>query len=89
MVACNDNYTVDNTHSRVFLNVVAGRSYFIRVAGHDNQTGNYDLLVTKGFCSYTPKGDLNGDCKVDMLDLAIMTSNWLDCGLSDQSACWE
>ena len=79
-IACNDDYNVDNTHSRVFLNVVAGKTYFIRVAGFDYQVGNYDLLVTKGFCSYRPQGDINGDCVVDLLDFAIMASNWLDSG---------
>jgi hypothetical protein len=87
-IVCNDDYNVNHTGSRVFLNVVAGKSYLIRVAGFNGQVGNYDLLVTKGFCSYTPQGDLNGDCIVNSIDLAILTANWLDCGLSDQGDCW-
>ncbi|AQQ72464.1 hypothetical protein SMSP2_02849 [Limihaloglobus sulfuriphilus] len=31
-------------------------------------------------CDYSLMGDLNGDCRVDLLDLAKMASNWLiDC----------
>jgi hypothetical protein len=31
---------------------------------------------------------LNADCKVDMLDFALLMSEWLDCGLDDQDLCW-
>jgi len=33
-------------------------------------------------------GDLNGDCKVDFVDFAIMASHWLECYLQPPSACW-
>jgi hypothetical protein len=34
-----------------------------------------------------PQADLNGDCKVDMGDLAIMASQWLACGWSRADLC--
>ena len=34
-------------------------------------------------CKKAPVGDLNGDCRVDFSDFAIMASNWLvDCNIS-------
>ncbi|MCK4628041.1 MAG: hypothetical protein KAT56_03500 [Sedimentisphaerales bacterium] len=30
-------------------------------------------------CSEIPDGDYNEDCKVDLLDFAILSSSWLDC----------
>lgn len=38
-------------------------------------------------CLYPPRSDLNGDCKVNLLDLAIMAGEWLDCGLWPSSSC--
>lgn len=35
------------------------------------------------------EGDLHPDCKIDMLDFAILASRWLDCGLQPQSDCFE
>jgi hypothetical protein len=32
-------------------------------------------------------GDVNGDCKVDFNDQAIMLSQWLECNLEPQEAC--
>jgi hypothetical protein len=33
--------------------------------------------------------DLNGDCKVGLLDFAIFASEWLMCNLDPPEACWE
>jgi hypothetical protein len=35
-------------------------------------------LIDLPDCPDAPVGDLNGDCKVDLLDMAIMSSNWLE-----------
>lgn len=32
-------------------------------------------------CMEYPAGDLNQDCRVDILDLAILASHWLDCNI--------
>jgi hypothetical protein len=40
-------------------------------------------------CSSSVAGDLNGDCKVDFEDFAIMASNWMDCNLEPQEACGQ
>jgi len=36
-----------------------------------------------------PDSDLNGDCRVDLKDFALMASEWLTCGLDIQEACWQ
>ena len=42
-----------------------------------------------GGCINQPENDLNGDCKVDLQDFALLTSEWLDCGFADPNACWQ
>ena len=55
-------------------NVPEPNKFFIAIAG-----GGFHSLGLKG-CQYNLAGDLNGDCKVDMLDFAIMANSWLvDC----------
>jgi hypothetical protein len=39
-------------------------------------------------CENAPNGDVTGDCSVDIKDLKIMSDNWLECTLLDQSQCW-
>lgn len=80
-LACNDDYCLDNTQSKVAISVVKGKTYFIRVAGFNGQMGTYQLLVTRGVCVEPIKSDLNGDCKVDMFDFAVMASEWMTCNL--------
>jgi len=33
-----------------------------------------------------PRSDPNSDCRTNLLDLAIVASDWLACGLSDHAA---
>ncbi len=40
-------------------------------------------------CKKFPTADTNKDCKVDIRDLAIMLSEWLDCNLLDQADCMQ
>lgn len=40
----------------------------------------YSLLGTP-FCMETPEFDLSGDCQVNLDDLALISTNWLACGL--------
>jgi hypothetical protein len=80
-IDCNDDYCDDNLQSKVALNVVKGKKYHIRVSGFDGETGDYQLLVTRGACVEPIKSDLNDDCAVDMLDFAILASQWLTCNL--------
>jgi len=39
------------------------------------------------FCPKGLAGDVNGDCKVDFSDMAIMASNWLTCDLEPDTDC--
>ena len=40
-------------------------------------------------CNPPIKADINGDCKVDLRDLAEMGQAWLQCNLDPPEACWE
>jgi hypothetical protein len=82
---CNDDYLT--TDSQVVLYMVAGKRYYIRVAGFDGQMGSYEMAVDAGACTELALSDLNGDCKVDFLDFAIMASEWMTCNLSPPELC--
>jgi len=40
-------------------------------------------------CTEDILGDINEDCKVDLKDLVVMASRWLECNLLPESGCWE
>ena len=46
-------------------------------------------IIEEPICTEPITGDLNNDCKVDFLDLAILISSWLDCNLDPPEACWD
>ncbi len=48
-----------------------------------------DAPFTVFECQEFLAGDLNGDCYVDMGDLAILAAEWLRCGNPFDSACWN
>ncbi len=47
------------------------------------------LEISRPYCTELISGDVNNDCRIDFIDFAIMASNWLECNLEPQSACWE
>jgi len=38
-------------------------------------------------CTDPPRMDANGDCKADLADFAILTGEWMQCGLEPREAC--
>ena len=40
-------------------------------------------------CTRQINGDLDGNCKVDFRDLALLVSEWLTCNLPSYELCWE
>ncbi len=38
-------------------------------------------------CVNPPQMDANNDCRVNILDLAVMVSEWLNCGYADSADC--
>jgi beta propeller repeat protein len=64
-----------------------------RVVWEDNLNGktNIYLALLSGpdiaTCSNPPLGDANGDCVVDLSDLAQFSQYWLSCGLDPVEAC--
>ena len=59
------------------------------VAGQNNDWYQEIDFYIEVLCPYTLVGDVNGDCKVDLADLALMAEHWLvDCAASPaQPAC--
>jgi ELWxxDGT repeat protein len=85
-LACNDDYNL-TTDSQITMTMVKGKRYYIRVAGYNGQSGNFDLTVTAGACTELVASDLNGDCVVDMQDFITMASDWLVCNKSPATLC--
>lgn len=47
---------------------------------------NINISYSMEFCGYKLEGDMDGDCKVDFIDFAIMAQNWLiDCRLTPEN----
>lgn len=63
------------------------------VVWQDNRSGSWDIYAAElkplesARCFSKLKGDLNGDCRVDFADMALMASRWLDCSLQPSQAC--
>ncbi|MFA5291594.1 MAG: hypothetical protein WC496_01020 [Phycisphaerae bacterium] len=59
---------------------------FARITNPGDWTGL--TVITNINCSEPLVGDLDGDCRVNFIDFAMMAENWLKCNLVPQSACW-
>jgi hypothetical protein len=89
VTACNDDASLQTTDSRLVMTLVKGKRYLFRVAGYDGSGGPYTFTVSRGSCKTPPTADLNGDCKVNLADLAILSSQWLRCGLDPVILCTQ
>ena len=78
-----------------FMNTEATMTSFDITAGKDAVFRVDDLLITtkpltcaelRGL-GFGVAGDVNGDCYVNLADLAIMASEWLYCMAPDDAAC--
>lgn len=76
-LACNDDYCLENAGSKVTLDAVKGKTYYIRVSGFNDQTGDYRIVVKRGAATDPIKSDLNGNGRVDWYDFAIFAAEWL------------
>jgi len=45
------------------------------------------LEIIRPYCIARPVGDINADCRVNLEDLALLASGWLDCNLVPETAC--
>jgi hypothetical protein len=86
-IACNDDASDKTTDSQLTATMIKAKPYYLRVAGVAGSTGAYELTVSAGSCPTAPMADLTGDCKVNMDDLAIFSSEWLDCNLDPVELC--
>jgi len=85
-LAYNDDFC--DYQSQLTYNFQLGQMYYIRVAGFKKQKGDYQLSIDDPLiCAHRPASDLNNDCKVNLLDLAMLASEWLDCGFNHPEAC--
>ncbi|MBN1765746.1 MAG: SBBP repeat-containing protein [Sedimentisphaerales bacterium] len=76
---CNVDCCGEQSTVKVALN--AGQTYYVRVAGYNEKTGDYTLRCFLA-------GDLDLNVKVDLLDFALFGSEWLiadcyDCNAAD------
>ena len=63
--------------SVVILRGEAGQRYYVRVSGHNGQTGDFTLTVEQGAVQAI-QGDLNYDGMVNLVDFAIFSTQWLE-----------
>lgn len=61
--------------------------YGMTYSGGSSNLGVIYALDVPVTCVEQPSSDLNGDCKVDFQDFAIIANHWLDCGLEPAWAC--
>ncbi|MHC4106412.1 MAG: hypothetical protein ACYSR9_15840 [Planctomycetota bacterium] len=63
------------------------------VVWQDNRNGNSEIYAVAldgpevALCTVGMAGDINGDCKIDFEDFAVMASQWLECYLEPAEAC--
>jgi beta propeller repeat protein len=63
------------------------------VVWQDNRDGTWNIyaVVLDGpavaRCASEMLGDVNGDCRVDLGDVALMAASWLDCHLVPEGSC--
>jgi hypothetical protein len=53
-----------------------GKRYYIRVAGYDEETGDFTMSVQEGAIQ-SIQGDLNYDGNVNLEDFAAFAQNWM------------
>jgi hypothetical protein len=77
-----DTYSAFLNGSTIPATTLVTSDYFSgKVALYDFSGQTFDnFVLTPSVCHFNLVGDLNGDCKVDFMDFAIMANNWLvDC----------
>ena len=89
VLACNDDCNLQTTDSCVTMTLVKGKRYLLRVAGADGAAGPYQLLINGGTCAESLEADITGDCRVNLADLAVVSAQWLRCGLEPASLCQQ
>ena len=40
-------------------------------------------------CINPPLSDVSGDCKVTLVDIAMIAAEWMHCGFAEQTGCWS
>jgi hypothetical protein len=59
---------------------LSGTTALVGALGNDDDGDWSGSAYLFGFCIFTPVGDINLDCRVDLTDFAIFANNWLvDC----------
>ena len=80
----------ENEEALAMIQSIDG-SYIITGGGANTYiAGDKDIWLAKiqADCVNQPRSDLNGDCKVDIKDIAVISFEWLNCGRHPDMACW-
>jgi len=84
----------DQSNPAVYENMVVWQDNRPRVFSSKTRTGgnsNIYAVVLDGpevaRCISRTAGDVNGNCKIDFEDFAIMASHWFECYLEPAEAC--
>ena len=70
-----------------FASAVIGNDIYVFGGYNDSELGSTELLRTR-LCTGPIEGDVNNDCRVDLKDVAIIGSHWLECNFVQQRDCW-
>jgi len=85
-----ESIVTDNPATQTF-SAISGNT----VVWQDSRHGHYDIYAAILYgpdfpqCLSPLKSDLNGDCRIDFKDFALLLNDWLQCNLDPPEACME
>jgi hypothetical protein len=82
------NTTPDTQYMTVAFNI-GGRASSVGSNDITNSKSVWYMVDNMHLCDgATYMGDINGDCKVNFLDLKLIADQWVGCGIDPASSCW-
>ncbi len=75
--------------SNPFVGTLDDVSFYNFVMTHQEIIDHYFGITGKGVCLGAVTYDLNDDCRVNLIDFALLAGSWLECNLSPQIVCGQ